>query len=499
MRQKRILLAASAASAATFCVVAGCSSLLGDFSSGPAAGSDSGRDVSSPGADAGDGAIKTASDAADAPANGDVATADADAAQGPPVLTCNGYNRTNDLVLATLVPSGGNPATFNNPLYVFHTTAGIVQVFAGANDGSGYSIYAFQADESSPGLNITTIGPPQPNYLLGASPVAGGVLAWSLAGIGTAPGEGANTTFVPASFLTGTLTPQVLISDSELPAEFYTNLNVSLTPVAANDYFYFLYFGNVAGSPTTYTLATGRTTNGDAGAPVVFSQNTTTQPSYSSSLINDGTNAYAFSGTDPTMGSTSIQTLPLVPNGMPATTRTLGSTSLDGNMLVATAAPSAASPTVFNIAGAVLNLTTTSVEWRIGQVAAGMLASFTGADLVAAGNLSSINDLPFNNGNAGWVGDDALFIGKGPAAATPGFNFFWFDAQGNQRVAAGANAAGTAYGILADHTGTQMAAITVNQIITPGLAQFDLVWTEQYTGDAGVYQVLKYNVLVCHQ
>ncbi|HEY6459048.1 MAG TPA: hypothetical protein VIY73_02825, partial [Polyangiaceae bacterium] len=472
------------------------------FSRGTGEQSDSGDDTTSAGHDAGDGATtktdgQAEAEASDAASEGDATAADGDAAPGPPALTCNGFGLTNDLVIVSL--GAGSGSTFNSPLYVFHTSAGIVQILASQNDGTGYTIYAFQGNDSSPSVDSTPIAPPQPNGLLGATQVSDGVLAWSLAGIGTAPGMSANITLIPPSFVTGSLTPEVLIPASGLPSEEYTNLTIDVTRVAPDDYFDLLYFGNAFASPPTFTLFTDRTTDGDAGTPIPFAQGSTTQPSYLPTLLNDGTNAYAFAGTDPTTASTMIQSFPLVPDGGAGTPRSLGGSSVGGNVLIAAAAPSAASGSVFDIASAVLDLSTTTVQWRVGQVPDGMLGTFTAASLVAAGSPIGVNDVPFNGGSRQWVGDDALIIGKGPASSTPGFNFFWFDAQGNQRVAAVANAAGTAYGVLADHTGTQQAAITVNQIIAPGLAKFDLVWTEQYPdGEGGVYQVLKYNVLVCH-
>ncbi|MGH7293420.1 MAG: hypothetical protein ACRELB_00735 [Polyangiaceae bacterium] len=481
--------------AATVCG-AGCTSLLGEFSLASGGGSDSGADTSSGGQDAGDGAATTKGDASDAATDGDATAADADAAAGPPVLTCNGYGLTNDLVVVTL--GAGSASTFNNPLYVFHTSAGVIQILASQNGGDGYTLYAFQGNGGSPSVNSTTIAPPQPNDLLGAMQVSDGVLAWSLVGIGTAPGMSAGTTLIPPAFVSGNLASQTLIPASGLPSQEYTDLTLHVAEIAPGDFFDLLFFGNAFASPPTFTLFTGRTTNGDAGVPVPFAQGSTTQPSYLPTLLEDWTNAYAFMGTDPTVASTTIQSFPLVPDGGASTPRSLGSPSLGGNVLIAAAGPSAASASVFDIASAVVDLTTTTIHWRVGQVPASMMGTFTAADLVATGNAIGVNDIPFNGGSQQWVGDDALLIGKGPASSTPGFNFFWFDAQGNERVAAIANAAGTANGILADRTGTQQAAITVNQIVTPGLAKFDLVWTEQYPdGDGGFYQVLKYNVLVC--
>jgi hypothetical protein len=505
MRLRRGRALVSSVIVATVCGAAGCTSLLGDFSRTTGEEGDSGDDTTNAGHDAGDGATtKTdgqgVAEASDAGRDGDAAATDADAAAdalGPPMLTCNGFGLTNDLVIVSLEP--GSASTFNSPLYVFHTSAGITQVLASQNGGSGYTIYAFQGNESPPSVDSTSIAPTEPNNLLGATQVSGGVLAWSLEGIGTAPGMSANITLIPPSFVSGNLAPEVLIPSSGLPSEEYTDLTLDVTQVAPDDYFELLSFGNAFVSPPTFTVFTGRTTNGNGGTPVPFAQGSTTQPSYLPNLLSDGTSAYAFSGTDPTTAGTTIQSFPLVPDGGASTPRSLGSSPAAGNVLIAAAAPSAGSASVFDIASAVLDLTTTTVQWRVGQVPDGMLGTFTAASLTAAGSPIGVNDIPFNGGSEQWVGDNALFVGKGPANGTPGFNFFWFDAQGNQRVAAVANAAGTAYGILADHTGTRQAAITLNQIVAPGLAKFDLVWTEQYPdGDGGVYEVLKYNVLVCN-
>lgn len=503
MRSARGLFTASAAIAATL-AAAGCVSLLGDFSPGAGGPGDSGPDGSVGGADAGDGS-KPGSDApagdapsSDAPATGDGGTADGDAAAAPPLLTCGSFALANDVEIVGLVPGGGVASTFGGPLYVFHTASGVVQILADQNGGFGYTVYAFQATQGAPSVSSTPVDPPAPNDLLGAIPVSGGVLAWSLAGIGTGPGMSASATFIPAGFTGGTLASQELIPSSDLPAQEYTDLAIDVTEIASGDDFYLLSFGNAFNNPPTFTLFSGRTTNGDAGTPVVYSQGSTTAPGYFPALLNDGTTAYAFAGADPTVGSTTIQSFPLVPSATAGTPRSLGSPSLTGNVLVAAAARSAGSASVFDVASAVLDLSTTKGQWRVGQVPGAKLGTFTAADLAAAGSFASIDDLPLNGGTSQWAGDDALLIGKGPATSTPGFNFYWFDAQGNRRVAAGAAASGAAYGILADRTGTQQAAIAVNQIVGTGLAKFDVVWTEQYPdGDGGVYQVLKYNVLVC--
>ena len=482
--------------AATAGGAAGCTSLLGDFSEGTPAGSDSGLDATSSGADASDGgsAKSDAADGAEATGDGGTTVPDADAA--PPALTCNGFGLANNLVLATLEPGSGS--VFGSPLYIAHTSAGIIRILASQSGGAGYTIYAFQANQSAPSVNSTAVTPAPPNNLLGATQVQGGVLAWSLVGVGSAPGMSANITLIPPDFVSGALASQVLIPAAGLPTLEYTDLTLDVTQVAPDDYFDLLSFGNAFASPPTFVLLTGRTTNGDAGLPVPFSQGSTTQPSYLPTLLQDGTSAYAFSGTDPTIASTTIQSFPLVPDGGASAPRSLGGSSPGSNALVASAAPSAGSPSVFDLAAAVLNLTTTTIQWRVGQVPQSALGTFTAANLVATGSPIGVDDAPFNNGASQWVGDNALFIGKGPATSTPGFNFFWFDAQGNERVAAVANGTKTAYGILGDHAGTQQAAITVNQVVTPALAKFDLVWTEQTSdADGGVVQTLKYNVLVC--
>jgi hypothetical protein len=423
---------------------------------------------------------------------------------GFPVLPCTGWSSPTDLVLQSLQSATGS-RTFSYPLAVFQVSQTLARVLAG-QPGVGLGVYTIDTTGSTPQV-LTATFTPLSARILGLSRairVTGGILA---VGPAVETSEAGSTyllgsVFVPDSFTgQGALPVKAFGASGLVPSSPNAYLHVNLLEMAANDYFYHLMYEVQSDGGTSYSKATGRTVN-DQPQPAaqVYAQGLT-QKSFnpSSAIVTDGTSVYNFVSNDPSTMSDQVQQFPAVPNGTAQSPHSLGVSGSSAYAVIGAGARSASSASVINIGGLTVDTATTTAQWRVGQIAATRLPAFTLGDVAAGDSVASLNQVVFNNVSGQWVGDNLVALGKGPATNIEGFNFYWLDANGNERAKQVGDPAGKGYGILSDHKGTLQASATLAQVVTNKFAVFGVAWTEQAADGAGVYHVLKSNALLCTQ
>jgi hypothetical protein len=519
----------SAASAGVICAVAGCSSLLGDFTVGPGTGEEGGTGggldaggasdappVEGGGRDAGPDA--TVDGAADdgGMVDGEVADAPSD---GPPApLNCGTWVYPAPIVLETV--STGTRLTVGAPLiYPIPVTGGTnVRVVVGKNGPVPFTVYSLDRSVTPP--SVTTIAPPTSYF---ASYSANGHRS---------PGKDATYTVVLAytrsSPMVSATYEAYVIQDSlanagPIPSPFpaYSLTPVQATPtalhvlpLAPNDVFTAVENPVTSGGVTTYDLGVGIATPSTLASPLFPVSSSLNSDDFTEmALFNNNTNntVYVYAENDPSSPGMSAWTVPdaLMADGAAPTKRAIGAISASMPSIAENTTQSAAdiAYTEANLNGAF----TTGETFRAGTIpyasATPDLDTWVSTDLpivkgYGSAGQGSVFDAPLGlSDGSHWYNDNIMLVGPGlrnnadasNGGVPYGLNYLWMDANGNLRAEGQGN--NRLLPELGDFTGV---ATTALQIGPDGkTAHFAIVWVEQKTDDAGAYSVVSYNELSC--
>jgi hypothetical protein len=472
----RRLLAAIAVATLPF----GCTSILGDFSTGSGGGTEGGTADGAPDATndtTTDGTSDGGAEASDAGGDRGTVEGGADAAPDgpPPVLTCDTWRYGTPIQVVSLEGVDGGQRTLAAQPIVLpgdsqDTT--VVVVSPPPNDFQVYAVSMSMASvqhvtQSTPHGSIDSFFTTEdgvavitPDTMGGADLVATDIPA-TIMGNGMVPSGTELTPFPGFSFLTSW--GQQLAVGSYAYA--YSN-----SPSSGQYGLYAGLSGSDAGAVTITTSANRSTVD-------------------SPELVNANGQSFIFVGGDGSSGSGPTEyVVPDDSSAMIQGPRTITSTGSDVALMLGVGPNS--SPSRVNLAFADGNLSTQVVTLRIGSLDVSQANSFSTASLPMGETFTTLADLP-TNGSPHWQGDDFLAIGQGQGAA--GANFLWVDVDGNTRgVAYGANA------ILTTDTNLSQINVSFSSQVPSVPAAFDVTWSDRLSDGSGEYDVVYVNQLQCH-
>ena len=480
------------ASLVAMLVAGGCTSILGDFNTGPGA-ADAGPETSLPEAapprDGGpevmtmnDAAPEAAADAADA----------AEAAPPPPAkLTCDLWSSGGaHFVIDSLATGTGANRNYGGSINVDYVSANLARIVARPTyTTNAFSVFSFNPVQVMGSVVRTDFT--QYDYVLDFHRTTGaeGVL---VANTRTSGALGLDLYVIPDSF-TGAGAAPIATTIAQSGITTGNSLGAEFLEVATNDYFYAADY-ETSPSPASYALSMGRTSMSTANPLVITTSQVSQDIGGSYGLLASGQNVYAYINNG-TSGATSL-TLPVtaVPPSPAPTPRALSGAT---PALLLRALASTASPGMYNLAMGEFNAQSATAvwTWRVGQVSAAQLDTFTAPDLPAVSSYSDIVDVAVQ-GTGGWNGDDFVWAGVALHGSTSvqGANFYWYDAFGHVRgEQVGTNS------ILSDRPNVTSVASTFAGAPAPLIASFAIAWTESATDSSGnSYETLYFDVLNCH-
>ena len=482
--------------------LAGCTALLGDFSSGAGAPADAGPidgaseppDVTVPdgnaGADAAD-AARAADAGSDSGSAGDAGT---DAARGP--LTCKTWLYARPVVLEVL--STGTRSV-GDPLIVFPLPSGRVRVIAGKSGVSPFSVYTIDSAQT-PAQVVQLDAPSAPNAAYAAgrrSPSA--FQPYTALGFYTKP------LMTTGAFYAYVL-PDTMPATGPLPADFEVyqetiqlpNANgLRVLPFSATDLFTAVAYPPQT-APTNYVLGVGRATT---AAPATLTTATTTPNAddlKNPVMFHANGSVYIYDQNDNSSPGLSAWTVPdtgtvasppakrAISGGQPAFLHDIA-----GNTMSAAADVAYQSGVVGPGGGA--------ITYRAGTIDDAKLDTWVSTDLPTVKVYPDATAAPVFPGGFGadsrWSSDSMMLLGPGSHAAdggvAPGLNLLWFDATGAIRSEEdGPNA------LLTDRN--DFTAATATPIsVGAASARWGVAWVETKTDDAGTYDTLMYDELDC--
>jgi hypothetical protein len=507
---------------AALAAAAGCTSLLGDFSTGAAAdaGSDGTLNGDAPGDDAtGPEASQGGDDAADSP-NDVPAMGDASdgAADGPPApIACTTWVYANPMVLDTLTTGTRRVVA---PLKIFNTPQGVMRVVAGKNGTIPFSLYS--VDRTA--MPATTSKLDGPSYA-----------AAFYSAVHRSPGKVPGYTVILASTKTVVSAPatynafvlyDAMSSLGPVPAPFpaYQVTAGQAAPVQTQilplqtvpTVELFTAVDNlVTGPPATYTLGVGIATASPSvpatPSPVASSL---TNDFVRMQLFHDSANSKIFIYSQNDVSTPGFSGW-WVPDTLPAdaaapTKRTIGGLSAILHDIGENGAQAAAD--IAYEEDTLNGVFLAGIAYRVGTIpysgggGGPNLNSWVSTDLPVVKNFTGngVFDAPFGIPNGSlWVNDNIMLIGPGASVRSNidasnggvpyGLNLLWLDASGNVRsIMTGANRLMPTLGDF-----SAIAATPISIAPDGKTAKWAIAWVETKTDDAGSYDVVEYNELSC--
>jgi hypothetical protein len=486
--------------------LAGCTALLGDFSSSPEGPADGaaldGRieppDVEAPdGTDASDATTPGHTDAAsssDAPFESGRGEGGADAAVGR--LTCKTWLYAQPVVLEVL--STGNRSV-GDPLLVFPLPSGRVRVIAGKSGGVPFSVYT--VDTSQAAAQVTRLDAPSvPN---GA--YANGHRSGSSIQPYTAVAFVSKPLMVTGSFYAYVL-PDTMPANGPLPATFavYGETiqlpavnELRVLPFSTTDLFTAVAYPTQT-TPTNYVLGVGRATT---AAPATLTSAATTPNAddlRNPVMFHANSNVYIYDQNDNSSPGLSAWTVPDTGTVVTASAKRAISGGQPAFLHdVAESTMSAAADVAYQ--SGIIAAGGGAITCRAGTVDYAKLDSWVSTDLPVVRTFSDASMAPIFPAGSGadsrWSSDSMMLLGPGSHAAdggvAPGLNLLWFDATGAIRSEEdGPNA------VLTDRS--DFTAATASPIsLGAANARWGVAWVETKSDDAGTYDTLMYDELDC--
>jgi hypothetical protein len=512
--------------------VAGCTSLLGDFETGPdqsdaGSGSEGGGADAQPMTDAtgtpdGTGVLDAPSDVnanTDAESDDGGATDGGDAGDaatdaGP--LDCSTWAYSTPIVLETLGGTGNRLVQGPLAIYTIPVASGTnVRIVAGKSGTVPFSVYSLDRSGTNP--VVTTISP------------ANTYFSAVFSAVHRSPGKASTYTVVLASTRASSMvsaTYEAFVLQDSLPnagpvpnpfAVYQltpvqaTPTSMHILPLAPNDLFTLVENPVANAGVTTYALGAGiATTSAPIAALSPVSSSLNADDFTNDGLLNDSVNnmVYIYSQNDlssPGMSAWSVSST-AAPDAAAPAKRAIGAISAIMPSIAENTTQVAADIAYLesSINGSFVNGET----FRAGTIpysgATPDLDTWVSTDLpvVKAYNGSGVYDAPVGvNDGSRWGSDNIMMVGPGLKTATDasnggvpyGLNALWMDATGALR----AEQRGPTRLLpdLGDFSGVATTPITIGA--QGKTARWAVAWVENKTDDAGSYSVVSYNELIC--
>jgi hypothetical protein len=478
---------------AGMCVtLAGCTSLLGDFTPGSGAGNDgAGRDATVDGTGPRDSSAERESDAGT-----DALT---DASVRP--LSCNTWRYASPIVLETL--SAGTRRV-QDKLRIFVLPRGQVRVIAGKNSGIPFTVYTVDTSQTSPQVTLLNPAPAASEAFVVAHRSPSSVAPYTVALSYSKPLSS------PGTYYAYSL-PDTMPATGPVPSEFTVYQETILAPsidgilslpLSATDLFTAIAYPT-ATMPVNHVLGVGRATTTVALTPTTLST-VATSPNVDDvarpNLFHANGNVYIYDENDTSSPGVSSWAVPdtatvttppmkrAVSAAQPAFIHAIGENV--GN----TTTPSA---NILYQESTVAGTFTNSISFRAGTIPYSALGTWVSTDLPLVRVFTDVYAAPTGVGNASiWVNDNIMLIGPGLRNGTtgvvmPGLNLLWVDSTGAIRSEqTGAN---NLLSNLDDFTGASASPISIGTTS----AKWAVTWVETKADDAGMYDVVQYNELDC--
>ncbi len=504
----RLAFAVSSASAALLLV--GCTSLLGDFETGgaDAVGDDGAPGPSPDGSDASSDA--PASDSTMQGADGasqdglgasDASQPDGEASAPLQRLTCDQWQKPNDLLVARLFPSdsgggGGNNIPFSQMAIEHIPGMSAARIVVATNTSSSSTTMVYTVQESSGQNTVNALSLPNSGmraelktsnavtFLVQSYSGSSTYLLYSIAD--SDPGTSASSLSTPVA----TLSP---LPNMPTSGGGGGNFQMTYIEMAANSYYLLATYAATGGQYDLTSWLTPSQTSWQVA------QASTQQLNINSPLVRDGSNAYGFFGPPGSGngGPTSLfqYTFPTSGASAPTTRSIIPATATAGTMATSLRADGSYSLAFVELAGA------QSATLHAGSVPKASINSFMVDDLPPLSfdvrtDGGFFDTTPFSGHNgpgARWLsnGDLGMLGTGGTGGGTyTGLNFYVATPTGQWLV----TTAGTGQNILAGQT-IQGSAFDLASAISDIVLQFDMTWVTQLTdGSYGLY----FNQLNCH-
>jgi hypothetical protein len=476
-----------------------CTSILGDFSSGPGTS----PDASTEGGVIDSGMFEATSpgDSGLGPADSGASDASGDAADSG-LLTCTTWKWPQPLVVESLESAASRRFT-TNVITAFPTKSGTLRIIAAKSTATLFSVYTVDAIT----MSVTQVDVP-------------GATDDTVLGIWRDRGAGASLTAVvdrvsgsmpPASFNVHVI-PDTMGSSGPVPAGFslyqptssQTVTSMTVAPQASTNVFeavevssggaYTLGVGDVSSTTDPTTLGTVATaiTAAPFNGPHLYQ-------------VANG-DIYLYNENDPsTPGFTSWAVPPTGNIDGGVTPLLVESGRLSGVVDIAPNTTQASADVLTYEIIKSGNLVDT-YNLRLGVVPNASLGSWSATSLPVLGNgdagtYTRVQNAPVLSGNQMFWGDDILLLGQGycilqpdggGCANSPGMSAVWLNAitgLRSQEIASNR--------LLTTSTGNFFDAFSVPESITATSASWYVVWGEHQDDEAGAYDVLYMNILQC--
>jgi hypothetical protein len=469
-----------------------CTSLLGDFSSGPAEGGPDGS-IASEGGPSADGAGQDASSDGATPTD---APLDVDAA--PPTFTCNTFKWAQPLVLEDLTSQPSEQ--FVNVVAAFQLGNGVLRVVGQKSGGVGFSVYTVtKATQAVVQLDaVTTGGNPLPLSLDRSRGQTANITSVALR-----TGAPPNLSYEAYAF------PDTMDAGGPLPAPFdlyeppstTTYDELSLVPFTLTDVFE--AYASASGSPADYTLAVGRVAPTNDPTSLSTVATSVSADSFTSRrLYRANGNVYLYDVNDPLTPGISSWVVPETATlSTPPPTQTVAS-GLVADMIDIAPNSMGAAADVLTTEETKNGSLTESWALRIGVVPMANLTTWTTADLTQVRKYTMLGNAPLPVGHPYFFGEDIMLLGSGfcilpsdggACSRSPGLNMIWLNAvTGIRSEEVGVNA------LMPTESGFDVAfAVPAStSTVTPS---WDIVWVQTIANadGGGTHEVLYMNELEC--
>jgi hypothetical protein len=501
--------------------VAGCTSLLGDFTTGPGTGSsgEGGPDGQAPVEASDDGGDDSTVMGDDGGVIGDAGEAGDGSDGSVPLLDCGTWAYPTPITLETLT-TGNRLVQGALTIYAIPQAGGgsNVRVVAGKNGNSPFSVYSLDRSQTPPLLS--TIGPSTTYFQAIASAVHRSpgkastytvVLAYTRASAAvSATYEAfvlqdtlANAGTIPSPFPVYQLTPVQATPNS-----------MHILPLATTDLFLTIENPSVSGGVTTYNYGAGiATTAAEVTTLAPISQSFNLDDFTEGSLFHNSVNntVYVYNQNDvssPGLSSWALSDTVPTDAGMP-TKRPIG--AISAFMPSIAENTTASSADIAYVESTLTGNFVTSIAYRAGTIpytaATPDLDTWVSTDLPLVRNYTNVFDAPtglMGTSGSRWASDNIMLLGPGAKAAASvdasnggvpyGLNMIWMDATGTLKSEA--RGATRLMPTLGDFTGVAAAPITLGNG-PRATARWALAWVEAKTDEAGTYDVVSYNELIC--
>jgi hypothetical protein len=460
---------------------AGCTSILGDFTTSPAGtnGTDAGNTDAST-----DGAVVT-----DGAANDSGATDGSDDAAAL-TLKCDSWRFPQPIVVDSLK---GQRTTYSDRAFVASASQDIVKIVALANQSPGATFYTVEKRDSAANITSFQLAGAQPRQLHHAVD-ASRVLAITTTSSPTGPIVRELAVFtIPDSAPQGPASAIDMLTKGTVFSDNVRAQAIDLAPI--NGWFFGMSQAlNPQDPSSNVELGVGRyIPKGDLRAYGQINKNAPKTEQLV--ILRNASDVYLFTGSSSGgQAGTVAYKVPDTAVVPPGTTPRPVSTGKPA--IIFDAVPHGLAK--FNLA--FLELDTASATeiatLRVGQIDGSSLDTFLAGDLPKARGFADVGEIPVDKGSAEWDGDDFYAVGRVLASQSQsGVNFLWTDAAGHVRgERIGANA------LLTERSGVSRVSASVAQRIALKYVTFNIVWTETAKDSAGGFEfdTLYLNELVCH-